>query len=122
VLPGDHCQTLRFGRQPVTSAEQEEVLDGTDCNLRAVGLTGSHESTFHGLFPTQLVDFGVGLAYHGQPREVEDVRLLGHGIDEHRAAKGVLAELVADQFAKAFENRFSWMHPDADLAACMSGK
>ena len=68
------------------------MLDGTNCNLCTVGLTGSHESAFHGLFPTQLVDFGVGLAHHSQPREVEDIGLLGRGIDEYRTAKGVLAE------------------------------
>jgi hypothetical protein len=47
---------------------------------------------------------------------VENVGILGRGIDEHGAAEGILAELVADQLAEAFEQWFSRMHPDAGLA------
>ena len=47
---------------------------------------------------------------------MKDVGFLRRGIDEHGAAKGILAELVADQLAEAFEHRFSRMHPDAGLA------
>ena len=52
MLLGDHRQTLGLGRQPMTAAQQKEMFDGTDGDLRTLGLTDPYKATLHGLFLT----------------------------------------------------------------------
>src|SRR5438034_4512870 len=84
MLRGDYRETLRFERQAVTAAQQKEMFDWAEGDLRALGLTDPYKATFEGFFLTQLVDLRIRFAHHRQSCKMKDVGLPGRGIDEHR--------------------------------------
>jgi len=52
VLRGNYRESLCVGWQAATAAQQKEMLDGTNENFRALGLTDSYEAILKSFFLT----------------------------------------------------------------------
>ena len=60
----------------------------------------------------QIGHFRIGLPHNADQRQVEQIRLVHRGIDEHRATECLVAKPVADHGPEPLEDRLARVDPD----------
>jgi len=87
------------------------MFDSAKSNFRSLILADAGKSALNGIILGQVYYFGVGLTYHGQAGEMEDVGLSCSRIHEASTPQRIFTKTLPNQFPETLEDRLPRMHP-----------